>query len=56
MKLEEQRVGIGEAAKFLGESENNLRRHEVVADDGKRYLVKDNFRIRVYKSNGGQRR
>lgn len=56
MQIAKRFVGIGEAAKILGTTANNLRAHEIVAEDGNRYLVKGEFKIRVYDSLGGQRR
>lgn len=56
MQNTSKRVGIGTAAEILAASENCLRNNEVIAEDGKRYLVKGDDRIRVYSSPGGQRR
>jgi hypothetical protein len=56
MQNNKKLVGIGVAAEILEVSENTLRNNEVVAEDGNRYLVKGDFKIRVYFTIGGQRR
>lgn len=56
MRNEKEFVGIGEAAKFLEISANTLRNNEVLAKDGNRFLVKGDYKIRVYQTIGGQRR
>ena len=56
MQNDKKLVGIGIAADILEVSENTLRNNEVVAEDGKRYLVYGDCRVRVYLTPGGQRR
>jgi hypothetical protein len=53
MQNDKEKVGICDAAKFLEVSVNTLRNNEVITEDGKRYLVYGNCRIRVYLTPGG---